>query len=172
MKYNEIYERYMNMVENDKKRQNEICKLQKRINRLKEQPKASWIIDVLQPLANELKNRFGKAQYKLWGPFGLNCDVSIVLYDNDDEEEGHIHLHLRPVFDYENNSHWLAYLKYWTHEYSHKYQKGSLADLNGGNMIMAKLPEDIDAIVDIFRELQEKDRLESEQIAASSKENA
>ena len=105
--------------------------------------KPSWY-DTVNALAERLANSYG-LQYKIYGPFGLNCEVSIHLVSDVDismMKQDSYSLFLRP------NGNWL---RYFTGETTNQYPSGSVGDLNGDNNIYAPLPVEFEEILKLVR---------------------
>lgn len=148
IKLQEEYEqKYAEYEEQISQRHARIKKISDKIDRLTEKREAlrkpSWY-DTVNALAERLANHYG-LQYKIYGPFGLNCEVSIHLVSDVDismMKQDSYSLFLRP------NGNWL---RYFTGETTNQYPSGSIGDLNGDNNIYAPLPVEFEEILKLVR---------------------
>lgn len=144
VKLQEEYERqYAEYEEEISKCHARIDKINDKIDRLAKKQeglkKPSWY-DAANALAERLANHYG-LQYKIYGPFGLNCEISIHLVQNANEsvvKQDAYSLFLRP------NGNWL---RYFTGETTSQYPPGTLGFMNGDNNIYAPLPVEFEEIL-------------------------
>ncbi|WCK57062.1 hypothetical protein PP175_28145 (plasmid) [Aneurinibacillus sp. Ricciae_BoGa-3] len=86
-------------------------------------------------------------QYKVYGPFGINSRTSIHLIDDEKKniiEQKTLSITVRPT-DLRN-----GILYYETGEVTNQYADGSLPELNGGNQVIAPLPDTIEEILELL----------------------
>ena len=144
----------------------EISKRLKRIERAKKQIEslenkrcnfyASWIDDIVKPLSKDLERLVCEETGEEWhseifGPFGIFARTSIFIRKNLDDSCNQTIYHLSVVPPGDDGS-----MEYGTGKFCHKYPKGSIADLNGENEIMALLPDTVEEIWEIVKRKQEE----------------
>lgn len=158
MKFEELQKPY---IEADKKYEIERDRIdakiqlrQKQIERLTKKRNAlyppSWINSMIKPIAEELIKDYPEHYYEILGPFGMNNDTSIHLYRKDqpgktetclslsfrhgDLDKGELNL-----IDYSKNL--------------HRYQNGTIGEMNGGNYGTIPLTPETD-ISDLIKILE------------------
>lgn len=138
--YEQKYAEYEDQISQCHKR---IDKINAKIDRLAKKrdtlKKPSWY-DAVEALAERLANHYG-LQYKIYGPFGLNCEISIHIVSDVNMsimKQDTYSLLLRP---YKN------WLRYFTGETTDTYAPGTMGYNNGENNIYAPLPVEFEEIL-------------------------
>lgn len=151
MNLNEIMEAYENKRTSWN---NKLIQLQEKVNTLaerlrKHEEKKPYFYDnVTKKLAEELLKETGLKYYDIYGPFGIEAEVSIYLSNYGKKNRIEIcevetyGLTLRPT----KNG-----FSYWTGEKTNEYPKGSIGYMNGLNNVHKDLPNDIKEIVKLLR---------------------
>lgn len=111
----------------------------------------SWVDEIMAPLAEELGKYFG-TRGMAYGPCGLRSEVSIRVSERPDDWLGTPYklLVIIPKFDESGN----ISLFYDTGEVDDtKALPGSLAELNGFHHVVAPLPETIEEMAAVMRDV-------------------
>lgn len=127
-----------------------LAKLDKKEEKLHKPSRYTFI----ELLADKLSKHFG-LHYKLYGPFGIECETSIYLFKNPKLsicEQDTLSITLRPFGDVEKD--WLTYD---TGERLDRYPKGSIGDLNGMNAVYKPLPKEFNQIVELMSECKKEE---------------
>lgn len=135
-----------------------------RLNRLIERHKAmlektenncpGWF-NVCERLAATISGELDM-DHKIYGPFGMNCRVSIYFFPTDGRDitrNETYSISLQPDFD--ANS--CLYMSYETGEEIDIYREGTIGWLNGENKVTAPLPDDLPAIIALLRHHEAKE---------------
>lgn len=104
--------------------------------------------DLIDALAEKLSKHY-ELDYKIYGPFGLECETSIYLFKNPKVsicEQDTISITLRPFGDGEND-----WIMYQTDEKLNRYERGTIGEMNGYNDVYAPLPKDLSEIIKLMR---------------------
>jgi len=101
---------------------------------------------LIECLADELSKILG-LEYKIYGPFGINCETSIYFMKEcgDICSVPTVCIHLRPFK--RGDEDWLSY---WTGEVTHNYHPDSIGFLNNCHHVYAPLPEETEKILEIL----------------------
>lgn len=102
-----------------------------------------WVSAVVRPMADAVASLLGADRVEVSGPFGLGSRVHVSFLGGE-EKVGY--LVLEPVGDRDR-------LFYDTWARTEKFAPGTIGELNGGNSVMAELPDDFAAIADVVRRL-------------------
>jgi hypothetical protein len=140
-------------IEKERSLEEKIARLQIKLK--KHMDKYPDVIECLiKPLARAVKERCGFKAFEVYGPFGLENEISV--YFANEGEDGNIAickvetwgltLHIRCRDNAE-----VTHLEYWTGETTDEFEKGSIGYLNGMNNVYAKLPTDLDEIIKVLR---------------------
>lgn len=107
-----------------------------------------WGTYILEPLAKLICEKLPSLKtYEIFGPFGMSSRTSIYFYPEGlHEGNRHLSLHLRPG----NLSEGKLLLE--TNEYMDRYGKGTLGEMNGGNIITVEMKPDLDWIINFMME--------------------
>lgn len=140
--------------------ESKVCRYARLLEKATEEEKKHWrkkpgYIDVLNKMCELIKVRLNCKDYKVLGPFGVECDFGLWFYDDTEKMSQHprdlsaikYSLNVKPA----NHSRGLLY---WNGVILARYPKGSIADLSGLNYEWEHLPESIDEIVEIIRKLK------------------
>ena len=80
MEFNEIVNSYVKASERYYEKRLEleetIARAESKLREIKDKA-PNWINNLVKPLAKEIKKRLGMKAYDIYGPFGLDCEVSI-----------------------------------------------------------------------------------------------
>ncbi len=128
--------------------------------------------DVINVLADKLSDHFG-LPYKIYGPFGLECETSIYLMEDVSKGivgQKTISITLRPFGDHEND--WITYD---TGERTDRYAKDTIGEMNGYNSVYAPLPTDFNDILKLMRtndkEVTLNDKLSDAKVRSTATED-
>lgn len=116
---------------------------------LDEQQRVNWIDMVLEPIAKEIADVID-CEYKIVGPSGMYNRTHLYLCSFPEKpmkEQEHMFIILRPELSNDGFN-----LYYETGEATDDYPKGSIAEVNGMNSILAKLPDDVNDILPLLME--------------------
>lgn len=106
-----------------------------------------WVDKVANKIAERINEELKTNGFEIYGPFGLDCQTSIYFKDENREEKYAITLF--PTFREDNLD-----LEYWTGEYYEGYEPISIGHLNGFDKVRRTLPDSIDEIIKILREVK------------------
>lgn len=140
-------------VEKERSLEEKIARLQRKLKKHRDN-NPSVIECLIKPLARAIKERCGFKAFEIYGPFGLECEISVYFANEGKDgdiaicevETWGLTLHVR-CKDFAEVTH----LEYWTGETTDEYAKGTIGELNGMNNIYAKLPTDLEEIVKVLR---------------------
>lgn len=102
---------------------------------------------LIECLAEELSENLG-LEYRIYGPFGINCETSIYFVRNKCDDicgSPTVGLNLRP--SKKNNEDWLVY---WNGEVTNNYQPGSIGYLNNCHHVYVPLPDKTEDILKLL----------------------
>lgn len=108
-----------------------------------------WKADIVDKLAKLLADKTG-LRWAVHGPGGIGCRCYVLLYEDAEKrpiEQNHKVLVVRPEFDGED-----ICIFYETGEVTDRYEKGTLGYASGLCNKVEKLPDDLDAILSLFKE--------------------
>ncbi len=124
-------------------------KLEKKIERLEKKLEnlvyPSWIDEIIKPIAEDIVKTMPDRHYKILGPFGMSCEVSIHFYIKGGEyintcksitfrpdslEEGQI-----GIVDYSNNT--------------KNFKEGTIGEVNGGNYKTTPMVDTLEELLEI-----------------------
>ena len=134
-----------------------IARLEKRLKKL-ESKRPFAVQSVLVPLAKEIKERAGFKAYEIYGPFGIEGEVSV--YFSNDGKDGNIQICevetwcLTIKWQYKEND--IENLMYWNGKSTNEYAEGTIGWLNGLNNVFVPLPNEIDEIIKVLRHSEKK----------------
>jgi len=127
-------------------RENQIKRLKNKLDRL---GYVLWIDEIIQPIAEELIKKMPDRTFNILGPFGLNAETSIHFYKKGITDKDRFNgdncksITFRPrnldlgeivLVDYSKDT--------------HRYPKGSIAEINGGNYDTIPMKETTDELFD------------------------
>ncbi len=118
--------------------------------KLRRMEKVNWMDGVIKPLAAALAEATG-LYWKVTGPCGICCRVYIDLCKDPDEPvlfQIHKEIILQPDFTDDGLT-----IMYETGETTDRFAKGSVGALNGMNNVKKPLPNSVDEILKIMRDV-------------------
>lgn len=118
--------------------------------KLRRMEKVNWMDGVIKPLAAALAEATG-LYWKVTGPCGICCRVYIDLCKDPDEPvlfQSHKEIILQPDFTDDGLT-----IMYETGETTDRFAKGSVGALNGMNNVKKPLPNSVDEILKIMRDV-------------------
>lgn len=146
------YDRYLNTYHNRIEELEQIIATAEKEKKELEKNYISWVDGWLIPLGKEIMKRTGFKYYEIYGPFGLNCQTTIYFSNErkgkSDRRKGESNI------DICNVETWGLTVRYGrvyeTSEKTGEYQKGSIGDLNGFDIVCKAIPDDINSIIKLL----------------------
>lgn len=143
--YNETYHTLLNK---EREIEEKIEKLKMKLKEVQNQRYYnSWVDKIANKIAEKINEELKMNGFEICGPFGLDCQTSIYFKDENGKEKYVITLF--PTFREDNLD-----LEYWTGEHYGRYQKTSIGYLNAFDKVRRTLPDSIDEIIKILREVE------------------
>lgn len=114
----------------------------------KDAPRASWKDTAVNLLAADLAEATGEPVV-ISGPYGLRAEVVLYVGHNEEKKTGKC-ITLTPYFNVESGE---FHICYDTGKVEQKYAAGGLGDFNGFNNETALLPDTLDEIIGVLKDM-------------------
>lgn len=117
---------------------------------------------IYKPLAEAICQKMNIKYYEIYGPFGIDCEISIFFSNISTKPSKSEKLGLcRPIdicnvdtyglYDLVTRGENQMEIHYATGEETNEFAKGSIGYLNGFNRVRKRLPDNLDDIVKVLR---------------------
>ncbi len=142
----EYEEEAKRIIEMAKKKKDEAEQIREQVRN----DQLNWIDAVVIPLATALGEATG-LHHRVIGPCGICCRIDVILYADKERQyifQPHKVIALQPDFREEGFS-----LRYETGKQTDRFAKGTVGELNGMNNETEVLPNSIDEILKLMRDV-------------------